>query len=76
MTIKILGSGCAKCKQLEKNTIEAVNNLNLKADIIKVEDFEEIMSYEIMSTPALVVDEKVLSTGKLLKPAEIEQLLQ
>jgi len=76
MTIKILGSGCAKCKQLEKNTIEAVNNLNLKAEVIKVEDFEKIMSYEIMSTPALVVDEKVLSTGKLLNASEIEQLLK
>jgi small redox-active disulfide protein 2 len=75
MTIKILGSGCAKCKQLEQNTKEAVSNLNMTAEILKVQDMEKIMSYYIMSTPAIVVDEKVVSAGKLLSPSEIEALL-
>jgi small redox-active disulfide protein 2 len=75
MTIKILGSGCAKCKQLEQNTKEAVSNLNMTAEILKVQDMEKIMSYNIMSTPAIVVDEKVVSAGKLLSPSEIEALL-
>lgn len=75
MTIKILGSGCAKCKQLEKNTKDAVENLKLDAEVVKVQDMDKIMSYNIMSTPAIVVDEKVVSTGKLLKASEIEALL-
>lgn len=76
MTIKILGSGCAKCKALEKNTKVALANLNLTAEVLKVEDMEKIMSYNIMSTPAIVVDEKVICTGKLLTPSEIEALLK
>ncbi len=75
MDIKILGSGCAKCKELEKNTREAVKNMKLDASIEKVQDFEEIMTYDIMTTPALVVNEKVICSGKLLKTKEIELLL-
>ena len=65
MTIKILGTGCANCKRLEQLTISAVAELNLQADIQKVEDIKSIMSYGILSTPALVINEVVVSQGKI-----------
>ena len=76
MNIKILGTGCKKCKKLEANTREAVEELGLDASVEKVEDIQGIMSYKVMSTPALVVDEKVVSAGKLLSSKEIAALLQ
>ena len=76
MKIEVLGSGCARCKVLEKNTREAVKTAGLDAEVIKVEDMQQIMAYQIMSTPALAVDGKVISTGKLLNPVEIITLLQ
>ena len=75
MIIKILGTGCTKCKKLEENTRKAVNDLNINATIEKVEDIQDIMAYGVMSTPALVVDEQVKSYGKLLSPKEIAKLL-
>ncbi|MDC7232018.1 MAG: thioredoxin family protein [Spirochaetales bacterium] len=76
MKIEVLGSGCAKCKMLEQNTKEAVAQAGLDAEVVKVEDLQAIMAYQIMSTPAIAVDGKVVSTGKLLKPEEIIPLLQ
>lgn len=76
MKIKVLGSGCAKCKKLEANAREAINQLGIEASIEKVEDIKEIMSYGVMSTPALVVDDEVKSTGKVLKAKEIAELLK
>ena len=76
MKIKILGTGCPNCKILEKNTKEAIEELNLKAEVEKVTDITEIMEYGIMSTPALVVDEKVVSYGKVLSSEEIKKLLK
>lgn len=75
MIIKILGTGCKKCKSLEENTREAIDEMGIEAEIIKVEDFKEIMKFGVMTTPALVVDEKVLSFGKVLKTKEIKKLL-
>jgi small redox-active disulfide protein 2 len=75
MNIKILGTGCKKCKKLEANAKEAVAELGIEATIEKVEDVPGIMSYKVMSTPALVVDEKVVSAGKLLSVKEIKQYL-
>jgi small redox-active disulfide protein 2 len=75
MIIKILGSGCKKCKKMEENVKEAIEELNLDAKVEKVEDFKEIMKYKVLTTPALVVDEEVLSSGKLLKTKEIIKLL-
>ncbi len=66
MVIKILGSGCANCKKLEQSAQQALKELGLDATIEKVEDFQEIMAYGVMMTPALVLDEKVVSSGKLL----------
>lgn len=76
MKIEILGTGCAKCKSLEKVTRDAVENIGVDATITKVEDIVEIMNYNVMSTPALVVDGKVVVAGKVPKVKEIEQLLQ
>ncbi len=75
MKIEVLGSGCARCKALEKNTKEAVASAGIDAEVVKVEDMQAILAYEIMSTPAIAVDGKVVSTGKLLKPEEIVPLL-
>jgi len=76
MTIKILGSGCRNCLKLTENAKTALKELGLAAEIEKVTDFAEIASYGVMSTPALVVDEKVVSFGKVLKPGEIAVILK
>lgn len=75
MEIKVLGSGCAKCKSLEKVTREVVKEMNLDATITKVEDIMEIMSFGVMMTPALVVDGEVLVKGRVPGASEIKQLL-
>lgn len=75
MEIKILGSGCKKCNELEDNVKNAVAELGLDAKITKVTDFKEIAKYGVMTTPALVIDEKVVSKGKVLKKNEVEELL-
>lgn len=75
MEIKILGSGCPKCKTLDKITREVVEKHGINATITKVEDIMEIMKYGVMSTPALVVDEKVLVKGRVLSADEIKKLL-
>ena len=75
MEIKVLGTGCAKCKSLEKVTRKAVDELNLDASVTKVEDIQKIMEYSVMRTPALVIDEKVVLSGQLPKAAELKDLL-
>jgi small redox-active disulfide protein 2 len=75
MEIKILGTGCAKCKALEKATREVVDEMKLDATVTKVEDIMEIMTYNVMSTPALVVDGKVVLKGRVPGANEIKQLL-
>ena len=75
MEIKVLGTGCAKCKALEKATIQAVNESGIEATVTKVEDFMEIMKLGVMTTPALVVDGKILVKGRVPSVAEISQLL-
>ena len=74
--VKILGSGCAKCKELEKNTKEALTQLGMDTATDHVTDFAQIASYGVMTTPALVVDGKVVSYGKVLKTDEIVKILQ
>ena len=76
MEIKILGSGCCNCAALKENTEAAIKEAGIEAEIIKVTDFKDIMKYGIMSTPALVVDEKVVSYGKVPKPKEIVKILE
>ncbi len=75
MEIKILGSGCAKCKTLEKITREVVEQNGIDAKITKVEDIVDIMKYGVMTTPALVIDEKVEIKGRIPSSEEIKQLL-
>lgn len=75
MIIKILGSGCPNCKKLHENTEVALKELNLEATIEEVKDIDQIIDYGVMKTPALVVDEKVKSSGRVLSTAEIRQLL-
>ena len=75
MEIKIVGTGCSNCKNLEKATREAVAELNLDANVMKEEDIVKIMGYGVMRTPALVVDEKVLLYGRVPSVKEIKELL-
>ena len=73
--IKILGSGCAKCMELEKATKAAISELQLNYEIEHITDFAEIASYGVMSTPALVLDGEVISYGKVLTVEEVKELL-
>jgi small redox-active disulfide protein 2 len=75
MEIKILGTGCPKCKTLEKTTRDAVTELGIDADISKVEDIVKIMTYGILHTPGLVVNGKVVLSGRLPSLAEVKELL-
>lgn len=76
LTIKILGGGCANCKKLEMITRNVVEKMALEAEFIKVTDQTEIMEYPILSTPALVVNETVLSSGRIPNEKEIETWLK
>jgi small redox-active disulfide protein 2 len=71
-TIKILGTGCAKCKQTEAVIRETLDEIGVLATIEKVEDIEKIMAYDVMSTPALVIDEKVVMRGKVPTKEEVK----
>ncbi len=75
MTIKVLGSGCANCKTLEKRTIEALDELGIQANVEKVQDYQQIASYGILRTPGLVVDEKVVIAGSVPTVQAIKDLL-
>lgn len=75
MEIKILGTGCPKCKTLEKLTREVVEQNGFSANITKVEDIVDIMKFNIMATPALVVNEKVEIKGRVPSADEIKQVL-
>ncbi len=75
-SVKILGSGCAKCNQLEAAAREALSVLNMDTKIDHVTDFSQIAAYGVMTTPALVVDGKVVSYGKVLKTDEVVKILQ
>lgn len=74
--VKVLGSGCAKCNQLEEATKEALVKLGMDDTIEHVTDFAQIAAYGVMTTPALVVDGKVVSYGKVLKTEEIIHILE
>lgn len=75
-SVKVLGSGCTKCNKLEAATKEALEQLGMDTHIEHVTDYTAIASYGVMSTPALVVDGKVVSYGKVLKVEEVVKILQ
>jgi len=76
MVIKVLGGGCANCKKLKENTKKAIDELNIEANIEEVTDYEKILSYGVMRTPALVIDEKVVLSGRIVSSEEIKKLLK
>ncbi len=75
MNIKVLGSGCTKCKKLEDNVLKAVAEMGLDARTEKVTDLQQIMGYGVMMTPALVINEEVKSVGKLLSVDDVKKIL-
>jgi len=75
MVIKILGSGCTKCKKLYANVEEALKETGVEATLEKVEDMNDIIDYGVMMTPALVVDEDVKSVGKVLSSKDVIKLI-
>ena len=75
LTIKVLGSGCANCKKLAYLAERAITHLSLEAQIVKVTEYADIMQYNIMSTPGLVINEKLVSSGRIPSEAEITTFL-
>ena len=75
MDIKVLGTGCPKCKALEKAVVNSLSELHIQADVSKVEDIVEIMQFGVMQTPALVINGKVVLSGRLPKDQELKSLL-
>lgn len=76
MEIKVLGTGCARCKSLEKVTKNAVASLNIEASVEKIEDIAKIMAYGVMRTPALVINEKVVLSGQLPSVDEVKKIIE
>ena len=73
MIIKVLGPGCKNCKNLEKNTLDALKSSSVEAKVVKVTDIAEIQKYGVKRTPALVIDEEVVVSGRVPKEDEIAQ---
>jgi len=75
MRIEILGSGCARCHGLEDSVRKALTMLDSDAEVVDVTDIRQIMAYGVMSTPALVIDGKVISAGRVLSPEEAKKII-
>jgi small redox-active disulfide protein 2 len=75
LTIKVLGSGCANCKKVEAIARQAVANMGVEAEVIKVTEYADMMEYNIMSTPGLVINEKLVSAGKIPNEAQVTSWL-
>ena len=75
MEIKVLGPGCPKCKTLEKATRQAVEELGVEANVVKEEDIVKIMNYGIMRTPALIINDKLIFSGKVPSISELKEII-
>lgn len=75
-TVKILGPGCANCRKLEAVAREAAAGAGVEAEFVKVTDMKAIMAYDVLTTPGLVIDEKLVSSGRIPSQAEVRQWLQ
>lgn len=75
MKIEVLGPGCSKCKTLEKLTREVVSETGIEAEVEKVDDMMRIMNYGVMTTPALVIDQKVVAKGRIPSKSEIKEFI-
>lgn len=75
MEVKILGTGCPNCKRLEKVTRQALEEMGVEATVIKVTDFGAIMAYDIITTPGLVIDQKVVSSGRVPNKTEVTSMI-
>jgi small redox-active disulfide protein 2 len=71
LTIKILGPGCANCKRLEEIARQAASDMNVTAEFAKVTDYNDILAYDLLSTPGLVINEKLVSSGRIPSPASV-----
>ncbi len=71
LTIKVLGSGCANCKRVEQIVRKTITDMGIEAEVVKVTEYADIMAYNVMSTPGLVINEKIVSTGRIPAPAEV-----
>jgi small redox-active disulfide protein 2 len=71
LTIKVLGSGCANCKRVEQIARKALSEMGIEAEVVKVTNYNDIASYNVLSTPGLVINEKVVSSGRIPTPAEV-----
>ena len=76
LTIKVLGPGCANCKKLEEVARKAVASLNVEAEIIKVTDMQAIIAYDVLQTPGLVINEKLVSSGRIPAPATVAEWIR
>ena len=76
MKIEVLGKGCAKCKQLEKDVYDALADLDVKADVSKIQEINKILEYKVMSTPALVIDGQVKLAGRLPRKDELHDFIR
>ena len=74
-TVKILGPGCPNCRKLEAIARDAASSAGIQAEFVKVTDINDILAYDILSTPSLVIDEKVVSSGRIPTQAEVRQWL-
>jgi len=73
LTVKILGPGCANCRRLEELARKAANDANIDAEFVKITDYKDILAYDVLSTPGLVINEKLVSSGRIPAPASIVQ---
>lgn len=73
LTVKILGPGCANCKRLEEIARKAAGDAKIEAEFVKVTDYNEILAYNVLTTPGLVINEKLVSSGKIPSPATVAQ---